>query len=312
MAEKFKKRILFVGMPDMAIIVLTKLAAENVNIVGCIPPHPSHNTYNLFCSFAKNLGFEVIDWHDSLKEDTFLNKLRSLNIDLAVVASYNKRLPVEMLETAKDGFINIHPSLLPKYRGGNPYSNVILNDEKETGVTLHYMDEDFDTGDIIVQKKVPIYETDTMGTVFNRLNFLGADMLVSVLEKYENGETLPRIKQPEGDFVTAPSIEAMSEQTFINWNNSARDIERQIRALNPFISVITTYRGNCLKLHSAYVEDYMSGFKPGTIVSADEDLAVATKKGTLHITVLQAGTYFVGEAKEFIRLTNCKTGEILE
>ena len=99
MAEKFKKRILFVGMPDMAIICLTKLAAENVNIVACVPPHSSSSTYNLFCDFAKNLDWEIVEWKESLKEESFLEKLRQLNIDLAVVCSYNKRLPKEMLPT---------------------------------------------------------------------------------------------------------------------------------------------------------------------------------------------------------------------
>ena len=174
------------------------------------------------------------------------------------------------------------------------------------------MDEHFDTGDIIAQVKVQIFDNDTMGTLFNRLNFIGADMLVETLKKYETEGKPAARKQQEGDFVKAPSVNSATPDTFINWKQSAKDIERFIRALNPFINAVAFYRGNSLKIHSAYVEDYDSGFAPGTIVSTEENLAVATKKGTLHITVLQAGTYFVGEAKEFIRLTNCKSGEILE
>ncbi|MBQ2645537.1 methionyl-tRNA formyltransferase [bacterium] len=312
MQAKFQKRILFVGMPDMAIICLMKLVAENVNIVACVPPSKADNTYKLFVDYAKNLDLNVIDYEKSLKDEDFIQKLKELNIDLGVVCSYNKLFPKEFLEVAKDGFINVHPSLLPKYRGANPYSHVIINGEKETGVTLHFMDETFDTGDIIVQEKAKIFETDTMGTLFNRLNFLGADILLKVLIKYENGETLPRIKQPQNCDIKAPSIQISSNETFINWNQSAKEINRFIRGLNPFINAVTFYRGNALKIHSSYIEDYDSGFKYGTIVSTDKDLAVSTKKGTLHITVLQAGTYFIGEASEFIRLSNCKRGEFLE
>ena len=296
----------------MALVCLTNLLAENVNIVACVPPPRDNNTYKLFCDCAKNLEVPIISYENSLKDEDFLNKLKALNLDIAVVCSYCKLFPKELLEVTKDGFINVHPSLLPKYRGANPYTHVIINDEKETGVTLHFMDENFDTGDIILQKKVKVFENDTMGTVFNRLNFLGADMLFEVLCRYENGEVLPRHKQPEGEFITAPSIEATSEKVIINWSQSAKDIERFIRALNPFINAGTRYRGNYLKIHSAYIENYDSGYKPGTIVSTKDDLGIATKKGTLHITVLQAGSYFIGKSSEFIRLTNCKIGEILE
>ncbi len=310
--KSFKKKILFVGMPDMALVCLAKLIAEHVNIVACVPPPKNDNTYELFCNFTNKLGLKIISYDKSFQDENFVKEIKSLAPDLGIVCSYCKLLPKEFLEIPKDGFINVHPSLLPKYRGGNPYSHVIINGEKETGVTLHFMDEHFDTGDIITQQKVEIFDTDTMGTVFNRLNFLSADMLLRFLIKYENNEEIHRTPQPQGDFIKAPSIKSTSEDVLINWNKSAIEIDRFIRALNPFINAGTRYRQNYLKIHTAYVENRDSGFSPGTIVSTDGNLGVATKKGIIHITVLQAGSYFIGQASEFIKLSNCKIGEILE
>lgn len=299
-------------MPDMALVCLAKLVAEHVNIVACVPPPKNDGTYNLFCDFSDKLGLKIISYDKSFLDEDFVNEIKLLKPDLGIVCSYCKLLQKEFLDIPRDGFINVHPSLLPKYRGGNPYSHVIINGEKETGVTLHFMDEHFDTGDIIKQEKVEIFDTDTMGTVFNRLNFLSADMLLRFLVKYEKGEEIPRIPQPKGDFVKAPSIKPTSEDVLINWNKPAKEIDRFIRALNPFINAGTRYRQNYLKIHTAYIENRDSGFYPGTIVSTDGDLGVATKKGIIHITVLQAGSYFIGEANEFIKLSNCKIGEILE
>ena len=116
----------------------------------------------------------------------FINKIKILNADLAVVCSYNKKFSPQLLSAVKGGFVNVHPSLLPKYRGANPYSHVILNNEQETGVTLHFMDENFDTGNIIWQKKVPVAPNDTMGTIFNKLNFISAEMLSDFLKQAEH------------------------------------------------------------------------------------------------------------------------------
>ena len=120
-------------------------------------------------ALSKNLNFIE---YDSLKDENFLNTLRDLDIDIAVVCSFNYKIPKVMLDIPKDGFVNVHPSLLPKYRGGNPYSAVIMNGEKESGVTLHLMDEGFDTGDILLQKTFKINPTETMGTLFNKTNFM--------------------------------------------------------------------------------------------------------------------------------------------
>ena len=138
----FKKRILFVGIPDMAYIGLDGLLMAGVNIVGVLGPKKDHNMYFDFKNFAQSRRLNYIDY-DELDEDKLIKTITDLDVDAAVVCSFNYKIPKK--------FINVHPSMLPKYRGGNPYSRVIMNGETETGVTIHFMDEVFDTGDIIAQ-----------------------------------------------------------------------------------------------------------------------------------------------------------------
>ena len=126
--SEFKKRILFVGIPDMAFICLEACFQEHVNIVGVMGPKPSHHMYSAFKGFVEDKGLNFIEYTD-LKAPDFLQKIKDLNIDLAVVCSFNYKIPEELLNCVKDGFLNLHPSLLPEYRGANPYSRVILNNE---------------------------------------------------------------------------------------------------------------------------------------------------------------------------------------
>lgn len=308
--SKFSKRILFVGIPDMAYICLDGLLTAGINIVGVMGPKKTHNTYDNFKDFAKSRGMNFIEW-DNLKDPKLLDYLKSLNIDAAVVASFNYKIPKVLLDIPKAGFINIHPSLLPKYRGGNPYSTVIINGEQETGVTLHFMDEGFDTGDIITQKKVNIAPFETMGTLFNRLNLLGMQMLVSVLTDFEKGE-LPRYKQPEGEFVTGQSLK--DADLYINYNKSAIEIDRFIRGLNPFLIASTTFRGNMIKIFMAnYIDKDSSKYEPGAISKVETDrFYIATGKGFICPTAIQFGSFFVGNAQDFIKILAPKVGEVFK
>ena len=243
----FKKRILFVGIPDMAYIGLDGLLMAGVNIVGVLGPKKDHSMFNDFKNFAIARGLNYIDY-DELDEPQLIEKVKALDVDAAVVCSFNYKVPKVLLEATKDGFINVHPSMLPKYRGGNPYSRVIMNGETETGVTIHFMDEGFDTGDIIAQKAYHIHSKATMGTLFNELNVIGIELLLHVLQLYET-QPLTRIPQPKGDFVSGKGLDA--RDIFINYNKSAEEIERFIRALNPFIIAGTTFRGNLMKIMKA-------------------------------------------------------------
>ena len=304
----FKKRILFVGIPDMAYIGLDGLLMAGVNIVGVLGPKKNHNTFHEFRNFVLSRGLNFIDY-DELDEDQLIEKIKKLDVDVAVVCSFNYKVPKILLNSTRDGFINVHPSLLPKYRGGNPYSRVIMNGESETGVTIHFMDEDFDTGDIIAQKPYQIHSKATMGTVFNELNVLGIELLLQVLQAYEI-QDLPRIPQPKGDFISGKGLD--ERDIHINYNKTAEEIERFIRALNPFIIASTTFRGNLMRIMKAEVasDAFCIPHPAGTVAKIEDDkFFIATSKGLLVPTVLQFGSFFMGDSKDFIRIVNPKIGE---
>lgn len=304
--EIFKKRVLFVGIPDMAYICLDGLRISDVNIVGVIGPKKDHITYDNFKNFVINRGLNFIEY-DKLTDPDFIEKIEKLNADIAVVCSFNHKIPKAILNSVKGGFINVHPSLLPKYRGANPYSAVIMDDEKETGVTLHFMDEDFDTGDIIAQKKIELSKIETMGTLFNRTNLLAFNMLLETLKHFET-EELPRIKQPQGEFVTSKITG--KDLFFIDYNKSAKEIESFIRALNPFIVAATNFRQTLTKVYSAEFIEENSSEEAGTIVKIETDkFYVSTGKGLICPTVMQFGSFFVGNSSDFIKMLSPKIGE---
>ncbi len=304
----FKKRILFVGIPDMAYIGLDGLLMAGVNIVGVLGPKKEHNMYYDFKSFVQSRRLNYIDY-DELDEPQLIETVRNLNIDAAVVCSFNYKIPKILLESVRDGFLNVHPSMLPKYRGGNPYSRVIMNGETETGVTIHFMDESFDTGDIIAQKPYHIHSKATMGTIFNELNVLGIELLLQVLRAYEN-QPLPRIKQPVGDFISGRGLS--EKEVFINYNKTAEEIERFVRALNPFILASTTFRGNMMKIMKVEVasDAFCVPHPAGTVAKIEDDkFFIATSKGLVSPTVMQFGSFFMGDSKDFLRIVNPKIGE---
>lgn len=304
----FKKRILFVGIPDMAYIGLDGLLMAGVNIVGVLGPKKDHNMHDDFKNFVKSRRLNYIDY-DELDEPQLLEKIRKLDVDAAVVCSFNYKIPKELLLSVKDGFINVHPSMLPKYRGGNPYSRVIMNGETETGVTIHFMDSNFDTGDIIAQKAYHIHSKATMGTLFNELNVLGIELLLQVLQSYET-QPLPRIKQPNGDFISGKGLS--ERDIYINYNQTAEEIERFVRALNPFIIASTTFRGNLMKIIKAEVasDAFCIPHPAGTVAKIEDDkFYIATAKGLIVPTILQFGSFFIGDSKDFIRIVNPKIGE---
>ena len=304
----FKKRILFVGIPDMAYIGLDGLLMSGVNITGVLGPKKDHNMYYDFRNFVHSRNLNYIEY-DELDEPQLIETIRSLDIDAAVVCSFNYKIPKILLDSVKDGFINVHPSLLPKYRGGNPYSRVIINGEAETGVTVHFMDEGFDTGDIIAQKPYHIHSKATMGTIFNELNVLGIELLLQVLMTYET-QPLPRIKQPNGNFISGKGLS--EKELFINYNKTAEEIERFVRALNPFILASTTFRGNMMKIMKVEVasDAFCVPHPAGTVAKIEDDkFFIATSKGLVVPTVMQFGSFFMGDSKDFIRIVNPKIGE---
>lgn len=295
----------------MAIVCLSKLVSDGFNIVGIIPPHPHESTYGMMCNFARSLKLPIIDYENRMDDIDFIHKIRQLNADIAVVCSYNKKIPVELLKSVKGGFVNCHPSLLPDYRGANPYSNVLINNEKETGITLHFMDENFDTGNIITQKRILIEKNETMGTLFNRMNYLCAQLLSDFLIRFEQNSEIASFPQPQGIFKKAPAIDSSNLRNIIDWGADASSIERFVRALNPFISAITNFRGVFIKIYTAEASDKKAKAEPGTVCYVKDTLGIATGNGILHIKSLQFGSYMICDAKSFIEKFKPQIGEKL-
>lgn len=295
----------------MALVCLNKLFAKGINIVGIIPPAKNESTYNLMIETANRLKLNIIEYESKLTEPDFLGKVKDLDADLGVVASYNKKLPKELLRLTKDGFINLHPSKLPNYRGANPYSHVIINGEEESAITLHFMDEEYDTGDIISQYRFNIDINETMGTLFYRTNEMCASMLYEALDYYET-HSFPRKPQPKiKNLKKAETLSFEKKNIFIDWKKSAEDIERFVRALNPFIGAITIYKGYILRINSAKVIDKKHKYKPGTIVETKKSLRIACGEDLLEIESVQYGGFFISSAQDFIERVNPQKGEIL-
>jgi len=306
-------KIAFFGIPDLGIICLNTIMASKKNVIMVVPPAAVHPSHSVMVNTANSYGIPSVIFQKTPKEKDFINKFREYEPDVAVVASYNNLIPQELLEIPKYGFINCHPALLPNYRGGNPYFHVIYNGESKTGTTIHYMDNSFDTGDIILQEEMKIEANDTLGLLFNKLNHQGARLLNDVLTRLDNGETLPRIPQDKnGSYKTAPNIGQDEESTFIDWNTDACHIESFVRGLNPFFGAKSYFRNCKVRFWSGlYNLSSSKSYTPGTIVNVTKDnIAIATKEGFFVPTSLQLEYFLITDIKDFIKRTNPKVGEI--
>lgn len=294
----------------MAYIGVDTLVHAGVNIVGVMGPLPNHSTYRDFKSFIHSRNLNFIEY-DDLNSPELYKTIKELNVDLGVVFSFNHKISMSFINLIKDGILNLHPSLLPEYRGGNPYSRVILNGEKETGVTIHFLSENFDEGDIVTQIKCPIEPNDTMGTLFNKTNYLGTNLMLSAINEYEKTGTLPRNPQPKGNFKSAKNLK--NEEFYIDFNKTAVEIEQQIRALNPFLNCYTYYKGHIVKLYKATVENckFPENTLNGEIFKIEENkLYIKTKEGALCPQIVQIGGLFVGDITDFIKIIKPNVGDI--
>lgn len=302
-------RIIFVGIPDMALVCLTNLVQKGFNIVGVVPPKKNHETYNFFKDFVLEKGLNFLEFDKTPNEPAYLEKLKALNADIGVVCSYNSLFSKEFLATTKLGYINSHPSILPDYRGANPYFHTINNGEKESGITLHFMDETFDTGDIVYQTTFELSPDETMGTLFNRTTYMISDALIKVLDNLKTTGKIKKFPQKEGSFIQADKV---GNEFRIRWNNDVNRIERLIRACNPFYCVFTTFRGVSLKIIKAKAINKKHKFEFGKIIKADKNnLLVVADNGFLSIEILQVGTWGYFSTESFYNTFSPNSSEYL-
>jgi methionyl-tRNA formyltransferase len=224
-----------------------------------------------------------------IREPQYLEILRELHPDVIVVVAFGQIIPDAILQLPPYGCINVHASLLPKYRGAAPIQWAVINGDAESGVTTMRMDSGLDTGDMILKEVVPLAEDETGGSLFDKLSQTGADLLIRTLEAMEQGTAVYE-KQPE---ISPTPYAAMltKKDGYINWSADARSIECLIRGMNPWPSAYTKFRGKILKIWAASVEEEPQGMEkaaPGTVVEVTKTtMKIQTGSGLLSVRELQ-------------------------
>jgi len=283
-------RILFLGTAEFACPSLEALLASPHELLGVItqPDRPRGRGQKLVPSPVKSLALKTnlpIYQPEKLRDPSFLKVLEPLRPDLMVVVAYGQILSAAVLSIPPKGCVNVHGSLLPKYRGAAPIVRAILGGESWTGVATMFMDPGMDTGPILLTEETEIGEEDTAGTLHDRLSQIGARLLLRTLENLERGTLTPR-PQDHSQATYAPKIE--KEEARINWNAPARQIFNLIRGFDPWPGASTSWAGRVLKLFRPRFEENESRESPGTIVQASKDgLGIATSHGCLLIREVQ-------------------------
>lgn len=283
-------KIVFMGTPDFSVNALENIVKAGHDVVGVItqPDKPKGRggkmQYTPVKEKALELGLDVYQ-PQRVKEPEFIEKLKEMNPDAIVVIAFGQILPKEILDMPKYGCINVHASLLPKYRGAAPIQWAVIEGEKETGVTTMYMNEGLDTGDIIDKVVVPIDKKETGGSLFDKLAIEGGKLILKTLIELENGTA---VRTPQDDSKSNYAGMINKQLGKIDFNKSANEIERLIRGLNPWPSAYTKMDGKTLKIWDADVDDSENDSAPGTINEVGKDfIRVATGKGSLKILELQ-------------------------
>ena len=263
------KRIVFMGTPDFSVPVLQGLI-DNYNVVGVVtqPDKEVGRKKEIEFSPIKKLALKYnIKVLQPIKIREDYQCVLDLNPDIIVTCAYGQIIPVEILEYPKYKCVNVHASLLPKYRGGAPIHRAIINGEKETGITIMYMAPGMDDGDIISQEKVEIKENDTVGDLHDTLSVLGRDLLLKTLPSIFDG-TNNRIKQDESLVCLAKIIK--KEDEIIDFENSAEDVHNKMRGLNPFPGGYALLDGKRVKFYRCRIERVNNNSTPGEIYKVDK------------------------------------------
>jgi methionyl-tRNA formyltransferase len=297
-------RIVFAGTPDFSVPPLAALLQSSHEVVGVLtqPDRPSGRGRNLSASAVKEFALKnslPLEQPQTLRTTEGRAALEAWRPDVLVVVAYGLILPPEALAIPKHGCLNIHASLLPRWRGAAPVQRAILAGDSETGVTIMQMDAGLDTGPILLQRALPIADTDDSVSVLDKLAALGAPALLEVLSGIESGSVSARVQPSEG-VTYAKKIE--KSEARIDWRRSASEIDRQIRAFRPWPIAETTHRGEQVRVHRAQV---LSGStatarRPGSILGLKDDLLlVACGEAVLGIAELQRAGRRNMTAREF-------------
>ena len=296
--------IVYMGTPDFAVPALLAIhkAGHNISLVVTQPDRPSGRGRKLKATPVKasalNLGLKVVQ-PASVKETDFIHQIKSLMPEFLVVTAFGQILSPKLLAIPKYGAINIHASLLPKYRGPAPIQWAIINGENETGITTMQMNEGLDTGDILLMEKTAIDRTDTAETLHDRLAEMGARLIIKTLDQWGK-DTLPPLAQDHSQATYAPLLKKKDGR--MDWGKPANRLDRFIRGMTPWPGAFTFYDDNRVKIFSSLPIEQHADAPPGTVIKGFEDeLRVATGDGVLLIQELQGASGKRMNIRDFLR-----------
>lgn len=307
-------RVVFMGTPDFAVPTLQALVQAGYELAAVVtqPDRPKgrgkKETAPPVKVAAQALRIPVFQ-PQRVKDPEFINVLKNLSPEIIVVVAYGRILPPAILDLPVYGCINVHASLLPKYRGAAPLHWAVINGEKETGITIMRMDEGMDTGDVLLMESMPLSEEDNVGSVHDKLAELGARLLVKALELTGRGKLTGTPQAGEPSY--APMLKA--EDEIIDWEQPARHLFNQIRGMDPWPGARTTFSGRVLKLwRAAVLDNDDKGHVPGQVLYLNQDgITVGTGQGLLLIKELQLQGGRRMSASDFIRGNPLPAGTVL-
>lgn len=283
-------RVVFMGTPDIAATCLKKILADGFEVVGVYtqPDRPKGRGMKLVASPVKEIalaaGIPVFQPENFRQEET-VEQLRALKPDVCAVVAYGRILPQKVLDVPAYGCINIHASLLPKYRGSAPYQWAVLDGLTETGVTAMYLTREMDAGDIIDVSKTPIGENETAGQLLDRLAVLGGDLLSKTLTRFAEGGRVPAAAQNEAEVSYAPMLD--KTMCPIDWTKTAQQVHNHVRGLHPWPVATMELEGKTFKVHATKVVE--GSGNPGEILGLTKTgLRIACGEGAIEILSLQA------------------------
>jgi methionyl-tRNA formyltransferase len=297
-------RVLFMGTSPFAVPSLKILLKKGENIVGVFtqPERPQGRGLKIKISPIKGLALEnhlPLFQPGKINQDESVNIIKTLFPDLIVVAAFGQIISQRILDIPRFGCINVHASLLPKYRGAAPINWVIIHGEKETGVTTMLMDKGLDTGNILLQRKLEIFPEENAGELHDRLSFLGAEVLLETIERLKQG-VLTSGKQEESKASYAPPLK--KEDGVIDWEKPAEKIYNHIRGMNPWPGAFTSFEGKILKVFQAKHVIRGSPPVPGKVVkTSDEGILVGAGEGHVLLTEIQLENHKRMSATLFLR-----------
>ena len=304
-------RIVFMGTPEVAAFSLERLLQGQETVIGAVtqPDRPSGRGQKTVPSPVRKVGEShgvPVLAPEKIRDPSFLDVLKKWAPDLIVVVAYGRILPRQILELAPHGCLNVHYSLLPKYRGAAPVAWTIIDGEKQSGVTTMHLVEKMDAGPIFLQRAIPLAEDETGISLQAKLAPLGAELLVETIAGLKAGKITPK-DQNESGVSYAPLLK--KEDGFIDWKLPAAALERRVRGLAPWPSAFTYLAGNLLKIHRARVIEMATEAAPGEVMKADkEGLWIATGNGVLSLEQVQLENKKRMTAGEFLNGTRVEKG----